>query len=157
MKNGSEKSEYLKKRFNWLGLLSIIAYTAIFVLLCMATFSGPSPMDSGWWLLLCAWIIPGLLLPLTAWIYADRLHLQAIKEDAVVVYKALEFERKWASGGYFHHVEVPVLTFELLQSKRQLKFKRLIKHFNSLQVGDAGVIVYKKKNEKCFFVDFVRK
>ena len=99
----------------------------------------------------------GLLLPLMASIYAARLHLQAIKEDAVVVYKALEFERKWASGGYFHHVKVPVLTFELLQSKRQLKFKRLIKHFNSLQVGDAGAIIYKKKNEKYFFVDFVRK
>ena len=72
------------------------------------------------------------------------------KRGCVVVYKALEFERKWASGGYFHHVKVPVLTFELLQSKRQLKFKRSIKHFNSLQIGDAGVIVYKKKNKKLF-------
>ena len=147
----------MEKKFNWLGLLSIIAYIVILVLLCIATFSRSSPMDSVWWLLFCAWIIPGVLLPLMGWIYADRLHLQSIEEDAIVVYKAFEFERKWASGGYFHNVKVPVLTFELLQSKRQLKFKRLIKQFNSLQVGDAGVIIYKKKNEKYFFVNFIRK
>ena len=147
----------MEKKFNWLGLLSIIAYIVILVLLCIATFSRSSPMESVWWLLFCAWIIPGFLLPLMGWIYADRLHLQSIEEDAIVVYKAFEFERKWASGGYFHNVKVPILTFELLQSKRQLKFKRLIKQFNSLQVGDAGVIIYKKKNEKYFFVNFIRK
>lgn len=157
MKNKFEKSESIKKKFNLLGWLSIIVYIIIFFLLCVLMLSSSSPLDSVWWLLFCAWIIPGFLLPFMAWIYTERHSLHEIKEDAVVVYRAFEMERRWMSGGYFHQVQVPVLVFELVQSKNQLKFKRLFKHFNFLRVGDAGTIIYKKKNDKYFFVNFIRK
>ena len=148
----------MKKRFNWLGLLSIIAYIIVLMLLCIATFSRSSPMDSVWWLLFCAWIIPGFLLPLMAWDRIVRYALPEIKEDAVVVYRAIETERRYSTSlGHFHNVSVPVLTFELLQSKKQLQFGDFTKTFRFFRVGDAGVIVYKKKKNKYYYVNFIRK
>lgn len=91
----SKNPEHMKKRFNWLGLLSIIVYTIVLVLLFIAMLSSPYPMDSEWWLLFCVWIIPGFTLPLAGWIFAERHSLHAIKEDAVVVYRAFELERRF--------------------------------------------------------------
>lgn len=154
MKNESEKSECLKKRFNWLKPTVIIVYLFILLLLIIAILLSPNPRYSFWSLAAIFWVIPGVMLPYAAYIFLLRAMLPSTKEHALVLLKASEDDELF-DNGYTITTKEPVIVFRLDRGV-QMRSRVSYKLYDSLRVGDTGTLIYKRKKKDTFFIDFVR-
>ena len=154
MKNESEKTEFLKKRFNWLKTIVIIIYFLILLLLIVGILLSPNPRYSFWSLATVFWVISGCVLPYAAYIFLLRATLPPTKEHAVVLLKTSEDDELFQDG-YSITTKEPVIVFQL-DSGRQMKSCVSHKLYKALRVGDAGTLLLKKNKKGTYFIDFVR-
>ena len=146
--------ERTKKRINWLGFIVISVYILVLILLIFAVFSAPNPRYSFWSFAAVIWVIPGCVLPYATYLFILRAVLSPTKERAIVLSKTSEDDERW-NDGYTVTVKVPILVFQL-DSGAQLTSRVSHKLYNSLQCGDTGILIYKKRKSEIFFIDFMR-